>query len=299
VKQLRRFASRVILVFDADEGGEKGMDRALEIFAGEDVDLAVATLPGGMDPFDLLVAQGAEPFKLALENAVDALEFKLRRVLGEDDGSVESQRRAIDAVLGILALAPDLPGQAGAVKRDLMINRIAHRLGVEETTLRKRLVEMRTATREREQRRPPQTEPPRTGQSAKAAPYEKELLQVLLAEPGLVPEAAAAVAPEHVEHPGLRRLLEGLYTLHAEGGVVDLDHLRVRIDNPRLVETALRFQELGRMNSDRATWLRRILAEFKKRQDLPEKRKLQNQLRAAVDHTDAIEKLRRLQTPDF
>lgn len=299
VKQLRRFVPRVILVFDADEGGDKGVDRALEIFAGQDVDLAVATLPGGMDPFDLLVAQGAEPFKLALENAVDALEFKLRRVLAADDGSVESRRRAIDSVLGVLALAPELPGEAGAVKRELMVTRIVKRLGVDEKTIRKRWSEMQREARDRDQRRAHGNEAP-AERSAPAPSHEKELLQVLLAEPGLVPEAAAAVAPEHIEHPGLRRLLEGLYALHTEGGQVDLDHLRVRIDNPRLVETALRFQELGRMHSDRATWLRLVLAEFKKRQALPEKRKLQNQLRAAVDHTDAIETLRRLQTrPDF
>jgi hypothetical protein len=117
----------------------------------------------------------------------------------------------------------------------------------------------------------------------------------LLAEPSLVPAAATAVAPEHLEHPGLRQLLEGLYTLHAEGACVDLDRLRARIDNPRLAETALAFQEQGLMTHNREAWLRDILAEFKKRQGEPARRELHNQLRAAVDHTDAIEKLRRLQ----
>jgi DNA primase len=39
VHTLRRFAPRVVLVFDADAGGDTGVDRALEIFAGHDVDL--------------------------------------------------------------------------------------------------------------------------------------------------------------------------------------------------------------------------------------------------------------------
>ena len=50
VRQLRRFAPRVVLVFDADAGGDTGVDRALEIFVGHDVDLAVATLPGRTRP---------------------------------------------------------------------------------------------------------------------------------------------------------------------------------------------------------------------------------------------------------
>src|SRR5262249_17980968 len=61
VRQLRRFAPRVVLVFDADAGGTTGVDRALEIFAGQDIDLRVATLPDALDPCDLLVQQGAEP----------------------------------------------------------------------------------------------------------------------------------------------------------------------------------------------------------------------------------------------
>ena len=58
VHKLRTFAPRVVLVFDADAGGDTGVDRALELFASQDVDLAIATLPDGMDPCDLLVARG-------------------------------------------------------------------------------------------------------------------------------------------------------------------------------------------------------------------------------------------------
>ena len=39
--------SAVVLVFDADAGGDTGVDRALELFVREDVDLAIATLPEG------------------------------------------------------------------------------------------------------------------------------------------------------------------------------------------------------------------------------------------------------------
>ncbi|MGH7226828.1 MAG: DNA primase, partial [Gemmataceae bacterium] len=133
VQQIRRFAARVVLVFDADSGGEGGVDRALETFAGHDVDLTIATLPQGLDPCDLLVQQGGEAFVGVLDSAVDALTFKLDRVLPrEGQASLEDKRRAVDAVLGIIALAPPLPGQAGAVKTELMINHIAQRLGLKE-----------------------------------------------------------------------------------------------------------------------------------------------------------------------
>ena len=73
VYQLKRYVPRVVLVFDADAGGATGVDRALEIFVSQDVDLKIATLPDKYDPCDLLSAHGAEPMKRALDGAVDAL----------------------------------------------------------------------------------------------------------------------------------------------------------------------------------------------------------------------------------
>src|SRR5205085_1297627 len=123
-------------------------DRALSIFAGQDVDLAIAALPEGMDPFDLLIARGAEPFVHALTSAIDALEFKLNQVLSRPDSSgVEGKRLAVDAVLSVIAQAPDMPGQAAAMKRELMVTRIAQRLGIKEETVWDRLQELRRSVR--------------------------------------------------------------------------------------------------------------------------------------------------------
>lgn len=295
VRRLRRYVPRVVLVFDADAGGDTGVDRALEIFASQDVDLAVATLPEGKDPCDLLSEEGGpEIFQRVLASAVDALEFKLNRELSREAASgVQGRLRAVDAVLGVLATAPEMPDQAGAVKRELIVNRIVQRLGIQERVIRGRLQELRERRRGTPQASVRQTaEEPRT---APAAARERELLQVLLADPGLVPVAAAEVAPAEIEHLGLRQLLEGLIALHAEGQTADVDGLRARLDHPRLLEFALKEQDIGRLNPDRAAWLQRLLADFRQRRRLPQREELQNQLQAASDHTEAVELLRQLQ----
>jgi DNA primase len=297
VQLLLRFAPRVVLVFDADAGGQTGVDRALEIFAAHDVDLAIATLPEGMDPCDLLVQRGPDAFRQALEGAVDALEFKLLQVLPRVGPlGVEEQRRAVDAVLGIIALAPPLAGQAGAVKAQLMVSRIARRLALKEETVWARLDELRARRRGADSPPKPRTEAAEGGpRQAKAPPEESQLLQVLLADPDLVPTAAAAVRPEEVGHPGLRRLLEGLYALHAAGEPPTLDQLRPRLDNVRLAAKALELQDMGRTNPDRPAWLRQLLARFAERRTRPVKQELQNRLHAADDHAAALELLRQLQ----
>ena len=296
VQQIRRFAPRVVLVFDADAGGDTGVDRALEIFAGHDVDLAIATLPEGLDPCDLLVQQGAEAFRRVLESAVDALEFKLNQVLAKSGLlGVENKRRAVDAVLGIIALAPPLPGQAGNVKAQLMINHIAQRLGLKEENLWARLRELRARKRGEGPANRSQTEEGGERRSAKADPLECELLQVLLAEPPLVAQAAAAIQPDEITHRGLRKLLDGLYSLRAAGEPPTLDLLRPRLDSVPLAAKALELQETGRMHPDRQTWLRQILARFQERRLRPVTQELQTQLNAVRDLAAEQELLRQLQ----
>jgi DNA primase len=233
-----------------------------------------------------------------LSAAIDVLEFKLKQVWETEAGKgVEGQRRAVDAVLRVLALAPEMPGQAGQVKRELIVNRIAQRLGLKEETVWARLRELRA-----EQQRRPAAEARRGVEAnseeerkAPAAPEERDLLRLLLAEPDLVPVAAAEVTLEDIRHPGLRRLLEGLYTLQAAGETPDLEHLQERIDNPSLMSAALKMRDIGLQGPERSASLQTLLAEFRKRKFLPLKQELQNQLHAASDHTEAVELLRQLQ----
>jgi DNA primase len=300
VQHLQRWVRRVVLVFDADPGGETGVDRALAVFASQNVDLAVAMLPVGLDPCDLLVQQGADAFRQVLAGATDALEFKLTRMLaGPDAQTVEGRRRAVDAVLRVIALAPDIPGHEGAVKRELMMTRIARRLALQEETVWARLRELRREVR-RDDREPPRREElddgPEGKRAAPAAPEERQLLQMLLADSGLVKEAVAQVSPDQIAHPGLRQLLQGLYVLYAEGAVPTLDALRARVDNPALMAYALRMQEVGHQITDRSVRFGQLMEEFCRRHRVaPARQELHNQLHAATDHAAALDLLRRLQ----
>jgi DNA primase len=299
VQQLRRFVPRVVLVFDADAGGATGVDRALDLFASQDVDLAIATLPEGLDPCDLLQQQGPEAFRAVLESAVDPLDFKLDQVLAKDPArSVESRQRAAEVVLGIIALAPELPGVEGTVKhtvkQQLMVTRITQRLGINEGTVWARLRELR-AQKRRADRGDDEAQDVPVKRQGPAAPEERQLLEILLAEPDLVPVAAAQLPPERIGHPKARWVLEGLYRLHAAGETPDLDGLRPRIDDARLASYLLQLQDVGRHLQDRPTWLEQLLGFFREREALTETQELQNQLHAVSDHDQAVALLRQLQ----
>jgi len=134
------------------------------------------------------------------------------------------------------------------------------------------------------------------GGAAPADPLERELLEVLLADPLLVPAAKAEVAVAEVAHPGLSRLLAGLYALYDEGLTPDLDALRLRLaDNPRLAGFALEAQEIGLRNPDRADWLRQILRRFAERRAARKALEVRGKLNATTDHDAAVEQLKKLQ----
>jgi DNA primase len=136
------------------------------------------------------------------------------------------------------------------------------------------------------------------GGAAPAHPLERELVEVLLAEPGLVAKAKAVLSADEVEHPGLRRIVEEMYDLVAHGMLPDLDVVRLRlIDKPKLADFALRAQEVGLKYSAsmRPEWLGRILKGFRDRHAGRAAEEVKGQLKSVSDHAEAIDLLRKLQ----
>src|SRR5262249_10625549 len=162
-------------------------------------------------------------------------------------------------------------------------------MGLKEESIWARLRELRDNARARARKAQPASAEPdsekQTAHAGPALPQERELLEVLLANPGLVRTAFLEIQLEQIQHPVLRALLEGLYELHSEGEPPTLDLLRARLDNSPLAAKALQLQEVGRMNPDSETWLQRLVAEFRRKYHLePQHQELKSKLQNANDH---------------
>jgi DNA primase len=298
LRQLRRWTSKVVLVFDADAGGEQGVDRALELFVTNDMDLAIATLPEGLDPCDMLLNDGPEAFQEVLKGAVDALEFKLSSILAEiskDGASVETKRKATDSILSVLARIPVESSPSSQLKMQLMLGRIGKRLGLSDETLKSRVNELRPKT---ESRKVDTNIINTTEESrrAKPVPEEKELVEVLLANPDLVFRAKQDLSIDDLNHPGLRQIVSILFDLLDEKRTPDLDAVRARMGDSPIGSRLLDLADQGRRNPEPVTWYGNILERFNERKVKPVVRVLQDQLHAANDHETAMELLRKLQS---
>ena len=106
VNMLRRFADRIVLLFDADTAGDTAVDRAVGLFLTQEVDIAVASMPQGVDPDEYLLAHGAEGFNQLITAASDALLYKWKQLLrrfNDSGDSLTGQQKAVEEYLDVLA----------------------------------------------------------------------------------------------------------------------------------------------------------------------------------------------------
>ncbi len=107
VGELARMASTVLLALDADTAGQEAMLRASQLAARRRLELRVVSLPGGMDPAELVQRAGPEGIAAAVEESSPFVRFRVERVLAAGDhASPEGRDRMIDALRPVFATLP-------------------------------------------------------------------------------------------------------------------------------------------------------------------------------------------------
>ena len=194
---LGRYAQTVVLIFDPDAPGIGAARRNLEHLINVDLNWRVVLLADGLDPDAFLRAHGAAAFTAALEGAQDLVEFFLdRRVSGLDLHDPVERARAVDGLIEVVGLI-DSP-----VRREGYIQRIAQRAGVADRTLLEAVAQRRS----RIERHGPA--PAAAPASAPTTPptAEEQLILIALNHASLRERIAAALSPEDVRDPVLRRI---------------------------------------------------------------------------------------------
>ena len=108
VRLLKRYASRVVLAFDADAAGQGAAERFYEWEEKYQVEVYVAAFPGGKDPGELAQHDPAG-LAAAVENAKPFLGFRLGRVMdGQAPQSPEATARRAQAALEVINEHPNV-----------------------------------------------------------------------------------------------------------------------------------------------------------------------------------------------
>ena len=83
------------------------MERGIEIFFKQQIEVKIVTLPEGSDPCDYLVAHGGEAFQTLVDDGEAALAFKWRHMQEKftSSDSVATRKAATDAFLLLVTKA--------------------------------------------------------------------------------------------------------------------------------------------------------------------------------------------------
>ena len=129
IKQLRRFTSNIVLLYDGDEAGQHAALRGTDMLLSEGMNVKVLLLPDGKDPDELARNLTAEAFRKYIEeNQTDFIVFKINVLLrGITDPVKRSE--AINSIVQSIAVIKD------PILRDTYLRECAHRTGMKENTL--------------------------------------------------------------------------------------------------------------------------------------------------------------------
>lgn len=218
VNTLRRFADRIVLLFDADAAGDLAVDRAVGLFLTQPVEIAIASMPADVDPDEYLIEHGAEGFEKMLAGASDALSYKwkqLARRFGESGNNLTGQQKAVEEYLKRLADARGT-GPVDSLRWGQALSRVSRLTEIDVSELNRRFGRPKNSPPQG--RRGPVTNPstappsdvsarPRKVLSARER-TERGILGILLLEPARWQEIQQKVEVEDFTDATRRRLAE-------------------------------------------------------------------------------------------
>ena len=136
VRLISRYAKDVILTYDADEAGQKALQKAMTLFDQTDVKVRIPALVGGKDPDEIIRTYGRDKFKGMLEGASNETEFRLLALRRQYN--LATTQGKIDFIGGALQILATLP----PVEQDLYVSRLSEELGVERQNMKVQLQDL-------------------------------------------------------------------------------------------------------------------------------------------------------------
>ncbi|UCD50950.1 MAG: DNA primase [Phycisphaerales bacterium] len=245
---LRRYAKRVVLVFDSDVAGMAAANRALEVCLSQRLDIKLGFVPEGKDPCDFLLGAGREAFAQIIEQATDVLKFKWDR-LGEafaGDDSLANRRAVLNEFLQAVATGL-ASNNVPVLDSGLIVNRLSKIIGLTAREINADL----SKRMERALRAVPSDDDRQGGAEAidwgkgLGAVAQREVLEVLINEPGLYHQVGREISEALFDVPVLRQIAGLLLDVVRSDQDFSMNLLLARTESVTLAECLVELQTVG------------------------------------------------------
>jgi DNA primase len=286
---LRRYAKKVILVFDSDTAGMEAANRALEVCVSQRLDIKLASVPQGKDPCDFLLNAGKKRFEELLDDAVDVFKFKWDRLMDSFDSgdTLIDHKAAIEEFLQAIATAV-WAGKVPAIDRGLIVNRLSKIIGTEtkhiNAELAKRISRVaRTASYSDTNAVQNKNTPSRPLDMGRGlyATAQREVLEVLLNEPALFDSVNKQITPQDFDVPILGQIAEIVFESLGAAPDTSLKEILAKAES---VEAGSAIVELARIGEEKANFSSRLAGALDAMNRLTRQRKM-GRIKAADDQT--------------
>lgn len=273
---LRRFADTITLLLDGDEAGQARTNEILEIFVTAGVDLRVLTLPDELDPAEFLLERGREPFvKLLKEQAVDALEHKIRVATRDLDIARETHRAsvALEDILSTIARGAAAGGlDAKSLRSQQLLARLARQFLLKDDDVRRRFNELYQSSPvvQRPAAITPSISIPQPRPEYKLSNIsmdEIELLEILVAHDDHACTALSELGELDLTCDATKLIFRTYRQLEEAGESLEFSRVLAEIEDPQLKSLLVQLVEVADRKStkaliDPATRLRHLLQKF-------------------------------------
>jgi DNA primase len=219
VRFLRRFAEKVVLVYDSDKAGQDAAERSISRFLAEDLDLRILSVPSGKDPADYLEDHTSEEFYALTASASEAWEYKLHSILQRISiNTIAGRQQVLNQMMEFLAASQ---GLAGSIREDMILRNVCGRVQVDERMARQQLKELRGQTQKkgftrRDAERQPVELKTRVENAFERA--EREVLEIILTCPESIDVIRHQIGADDFENARHQRLLDLCIDVWKEDG---------------------------------------------------------------------------------
>ncbi len=218
---IARYTNEVYICFDADEAGQKAIEKAIDIFAGTGMNVKIVLIPDGKDPDEFIKKNSPAKFQKLLDTAINATEFKLLKVAGGVDlNSDNAKIKYLNQAAEILARTTD------PIEADLYTTKLSQQYGISKTAIKAKVDEItkkNIVTRQRKEinaMAEPKFDrndvnPERRG-NEKAVSAEETIISILLKHPDLVSYTKSVISADDFVTSLNKRILSTVFSLTNE-----------------------------------------------------------------------------------
>ena len=266
---LRRYAKRIVLVFDSDVAGKAAADRALEVCLDQKIDVQLAFVPEGKDPCEYLLEAGPEAFRNVIDAAEDVLEFKWK-VLEEQLGASQNLSDRTEAIRGFLqTAAPAMQArQMDPVSRTVTLGRLSELLGISVSRIEEHIAAIQKHKRAAQQ--PDDTDerltqtPEKNGDLVLKAQHE--ILEVLLERGDCFQKVAGRVAVDDFgPDECTKELAEAIFDILSQNVPLQLSQVYSRLESSQTAALLTQLQTASEQKTGLLDQLDGALTELEKR----------------------------------